>query len=62
MRIFRKKVVKSPQRPGAPPLNSHWPPAAEDSAPRLLRCYFHLLIYIYRSMFLVLKLFDYFEK
>jgi len=31
--FFFKKAVKSPQRPGAPPLNPRQPPAAEDSAP-----------------------------
>jgi len=42
--FFEIKAVKLPQRPGAPPPNSRRIPAAGDSAPNLLRCYFHLLL------------------
>jgi len=62
MRIFLKKGCKTPQWPGAPPLNFRWPSTAGDSASRPHTLLFPLTVTdLSESAFLALNLF-YFEK
>jgi len=61
--FLKKKSVKLPQRPGAPPPNPRWSPALKISPPdpRVVTP-MHLLIYICRNAFLALTTFYYFDK